>query len=244
MNEQGSMVTTQEEPDHGMGRNGLSARRVHPLSGILETLIPPEVAKDKQATAKWIWRVISDPDRACDSASVDRRLTLIGHLEDIMRTGFSNTADLRQHLDRFLNGHDGRRLPVGKAIKRARKKAGLSQMGLADLLGLRDHTLISKYESGKRVPPLKVMEWLKGAEGVTRRRSVKGKSRTPSDHVISSRGNEGAFSSNFPESSTSPKQQECSSAVATPAEPIAQSNLFLPADPDGLPLPTDEDSNV
>ena len=126
-----------------------------------------------------------------------------------MRTRFSSTADLRQQVDRFLDGHDGRRLPVAKAIKRARKKAGLSQMGLADLLGLRDHTLISKYESGKRVPPLKVMKWLEGAEDVTRRRRVKGNSQTPRNPVTSTRGNEAPIPPDFDESGTSQNRQGC-----------------------------------
>jgi DNA-binding XRE family transcriptional regulator len=132
-----------------------------PLTGILGTLIPPEVAKDKQALVKWIYKVISDPDRPCDSASVDLRLMLIDHLQDLMRTRFANTADLRQHVDRFLDNPDGRRLPIPQAIKRARKRLGLTQRQLAEQLSLKDHTLISKFEKGKRLPTKGIIEWLK-----------------------------------------------------------------------------------
>lgn len=225
-----------------------------PLPGILGTLIPPEVAKDKQATVKWIDKVIFDPDRPCDSASVDRRLMLIRHLEDMMHTGFSNTADLRQHVDRFLDGRDGRRLPVAKAIKRARKNLGLSQVDLADQLGLKDHTLISKYESGKRVPPLKVTEWLTQAENVTQERRVKGNGRTPSIPVTSSRGNEAPILPDSDVSGTSPNPQGCTSAdpCDAPDGIPAQGSLF-PADDrspagedEGAPSTssTEEDSNV
>ena len=215
-----NIFTPIDEPTCVADTESPATGQVLPLTGILGTLIPPEVAKDKKATVKWIWRAISDPERACDSASVDRRLSLIGHLEDLMRTGFSCTADLRQKVERFLDGHDGRRLPVGKAIKRARKDARLSQVGLAELLGLKDHTLISKYESGKRVPPLKVMEWLKEAEDVTRSRRVKGNGRIPRIAVTSTRGNEAPIPPDLGMSRTSPNPQRYNSVVNPPSPAV------------------------
>lgn len=41
-------------------------------------------------------------------------------------------------------------------LKSARKRAGLSQLEIEFLLGDVDDTLVSKYESGSRVPPLEV----------------------------------------------------------------------------------------
>jgi len=118
-------------------------------------------AKDKRPTVKRLWLVLTDPDRPGDSVSLEYRVGRIRFLENLMRTEFASTADFRQHVDRYLSGYDGRRLPVPQAIKRARKKLKLTQRQLAELLGFKDHTLISKYEKGQRVPSGKVIQWLK-----------------------------------------------------------------------------------
>jgi len=151
-----------DEPAGVAGVDSFIANEVHQHNGNLGTRLPPEVARDKRSTIKWIWQVLTDPDRPWDSASVEYRLALIRFLEKLMRTDFANTADLRQHVERYLGGYDGRRLPVPQAIKRARKKLKLTQRQLAEKLGFKDHTLISKYEKGQRVPSEKVIEWLKG----------------------------------------------------------------------------------
>jgi DNA-binding XRE family transcriptional regulator len=122
---------------------------------------PPDGAKDKRSKVRKIWQILTDPDRPFDSASVDYRVELIRYLENLMRTEFASTRDLRQHVERYLDGHDGRRMPIFQAIRRARKKRKLTQRQLAGLLGLKDHTLISKYEKGERVPSEKVLAWLK-----------------------------------------------------------------------------------
>jgi DNA-binding transcriptional regulator YiaG len=120
--------------------------------------------KDNRPSVWRIWRILTDPDRPRDSISVDYRVALIGYLEKLMQTSFASTADLRQHVERYLSGFDGRRLPVPQAIKRLRKKLGLTQRRLGEILGFKDHTLISKLEKGQRVPSDKVIEWLKGGE--------------------------------------------------------------------------------
>ena len=126
-----------------------------------------------------------------------------------MRTDFASTADLRHHVERYLSGYDGRRLPVPQAIKRARKKLKLTQRQLAELLGFKDHTLISKYESGKRVPTDKLLEWLCKTEKVTGKEPVKGNGQTPRFLVTSNGGKEASISPNMSESETSPKRQDC-----------------------------------
>lgn len=215
-------------------------------------------AVDTRPTVKLIWEALNDSDRPCDSASVDRRISWIRYLGELLNIGqITSTADLRYHIDRHLAGYDGRRLPDAKAIKRARKNAGLSQLELAELLGLRDHTLISKYESGKRVPPLKVLEWLKEVENVTHKERVKGNGQTHSNPVTSIRGNEASISPNLGKSVTSPSQQECPSAEATDtqAEATGLGSLVPPTDPvavttpptpeaDGSSSSTEEDSDV
>ena len=67
-------------------------------------------------------------------------------------------------MELYLEGHDGRRMPISQAIRRARKKLKLTQRQLAEKLGFNDHTLISKYENGERVPPRRVLKWLKEGE--------------------------------------------------------------------------------
>ena len=130
----------------------------------LNSLTHPDIGegKDNRPSIWRIWRVLTDPDRPGDSISVDYRVGLIRYLEKLMRTEFASTADLRQHVERYLSGFDGRRLPVSQAIRRARKKLKLTQRQLAEQLGFKDHTLISKYEKGQRVPSDKVIAWLKG----------------------------------------------------------------------------------
>jgi hypothetical protein len=158
---QGSASDLIDEPAYELDNGSFTARRVQTQGGVLGALPIPLDAMDKKATVKWIWKVLTDPDRPCDSASVDYRVELIRCLEKLIRTEFASTRDLKQHVERFLAGPDGRRMPISQAIRRARKKLKLTQRQLAELLGLRDHTLISKYETGERVPSGKVIEWLK-----------------------------------------------------------------------------------
>lgn len=146
---------------HVADSNSVVTAEVQSQDGRLMPALPPEVAKDKRPAVKRLWLALTDQDRPCDSASVDHRIGLIRFLEKLMRTEFASTTDLRQHIERYLEGHDGRRLPVPQAIKRARKKLKLTQRQLAEQLGLKDHTLISKYEKGQRVPSEKIIEWLK-----------------------------------------------------------------------------------
>lgn len=158
------VITLIDEPYYVADIDGYIASWVQQHYGSLEASLPPEHAKDKRSIIKWIGQVLTDPDRHRDSASVDCRVGLIRYLEKLMRMEFSSTTDLRQHVERYLDGHDGRRLPVPQAIRRARKKLKLTQRQLAEQLGFKDHTLISKYEKGQRLPSDKVIEWLKGGE--------------------------------------------------------------------------------
>jgi DNA-binding transcriptional regulator YiaG len=157
----GSASDLIDEPAYELDNGSFTARRVQTQRGVLGALPIPLDAMDKKATVKWIWKVLTDPDRPCDSTSVDYRVELIRYLENLMRTEFASTKDLRQHVERYLDGHDGRRMPISQAIRRARKKLKLTQRQLAELLGFRDHTLLSQYENGERVPSGKVIKWLK-----------------------------------------------------------------------------------
>ena len=258
MNGNGSVFTLIDEPTYVADIDSFIAGWVQQHFGSAGEPSLSEVTGDKRSTVKRIWEALNDPDRPTDSASVDRRLNWLRYLGTLLKMeSIPSTADLRNHLERYLSGYDGRRLPVAKAIKRARKNAGLSQQDLAELLGLRDHTLISKYESGRRVPPVKVLEWLKEneAENVTRKRRVKGNGRVASESVTPNRGNKGPISLDLAKSVTTMKPRECPTAEdpAPKVEDLAQMDLFQPGDPEAPTAPasdaipsapsTGEDSN-
>jgi len=164
MNKRSDAFSPTDERAYEADNDDFTAGRVQKQGGILGASLPPEAAGDKRSTVKWIWQVLTDPDRPCDSASVDYRVGLIRSLEKLMRKEFACTKELRQHVERYLDGYDGRRLPVPEAIRRARKKRKWTQRQLAEHLGFKDHSLISKYEKGQRVPSDKVMAWLKEGE--------------------------------------------------------------------------------
>lgn len=242
MNNQGSVFVLIDEPTYVADIDSFIAGWVQQHFSSAGEPSLPEVTGDKRSTVKRIWEVLNDPDRPTDSASVDRRLNWLRYLGTLLKMDqITSTADLRHQIERYLAGYDGRRLPVAKAIKRARKNAGLSQQDLAELLGLRDHTLISKYESGRRVPPVKVLDWLKDneAENVTRKRRMKGNGRVPSEPVTSNRGNEGPISLDLAKSVTTSKPEECPTAEdpAPKVEDLAQMDLFVLADPEVTTAP-------
>ena len=231
----GDVFTLIGEPTYIVDIDRFIANWVHQCHERPGLRLPPGDAADKKAVVKWAWRVLNDPNRSCDSASVDYRVGLIRYLEKLMRTEFVSTKDLRQHVERYFDGHDGRRLPISEAIKRTRKKLKLTQKQMAAQLGLKDHTLISKYEKGERVPSDNVLNWLKENENVTAKGQVKGNSRTPRFSVTSSRGKGASISLNFGKSETSPKQQKCTNADDTiqtapeSATPRAETNPIASA---------------
>jgi DNA-binding transcriptional regulator YiaG len=150
------------EPSCEARVESLVANGVQQQSGKPGNHLQPQESIDKRSAVKRISRALNDPDRPFDPESLDHRLRQIQYLEKLFKAEFSCTGDMRQLIERYLEGFDGRRLPIPQAIKRARKKLKLTQQQLAETLGLRDHTLISKYETGRRVPSNKVIEWLKG----------------------------------------------------------------------------------
>ena len=254
-----NVVTLIDEPTYVADIDSLIANWVHQHHDRPEQSGQPESSYDKKASVRRIWEVLNDPDRPCDHISVDNRVEMIRYLERLFRTEIRNKAQLEELVTGFLG--DGRCLPATQAVKRARKKLKLSQRQLAVHLGLKDHTLISKIESGKREPSAKVIEWLHGIENVTAKRPVKGKSRTPRIPVTSIRGNEASIPPDSGKSVTSPKQPECPSAEANTLPPATseQGSIFPPDDlptvteapttptapeADGSSPSTGEDSNV
>jgi len=197
------------DTNHVFDTNGIVANEGQPHYCRPLPTLPPEVSKDLRPVVKRLWLELTDPDRPFDPASVEHRLRQIRSLEKKFKTDFLCTGDMRQHAERYLAGFDGRRLPVPQAIKKARKKLKLTQRQLAELLGFKDHALISKYESGKRVPTDRVHEWLRKTENVTGKEPVKGNGQPPCFPVTSNGGKEASISPNMGESETSPTRQDC-----------------------------------
>jgi transcriptional regulator with XRE-family HTH domain len=197
------------DTSHVADTNSVVANEDQPRGCRLVPTLPSEVSKDLRPLVKRLWLELTDPDRPCDSVSVDYRVGRIRCLEKLMRTDFASTTDLRQDVERYLSGYDGRRRPVPQAIKRARKKLKLTQRQLAERLGFKDHTLISKYESGKRVPTDRVHEWLRKTENVTGKEPVKGNGQPPRFLVTSNGGIEASISPKIDESETSQEPQNC-----------------------------------
>jgi transcriptional regulator with XRE-family HTH domain len=171
---------------------------------------------ERKAVMKRIWEILTDPNRPCDHISVNDRVRMIGHLEQLFRTQIRSKDQLKGLAERFLGGLDGRRLPIPQALKRARKKSKLSQHQLAEHLGLKDHSLISKCEAGKKDPTKKILNWLKEAENVTKKGRVKGNNRTSAFSVTSLWGKSVPISPILGKSETLPKQQECTN----PDDPV------------------------
>jgi len=171
---------------------------------------------DKRLVVRWIWEALNNPDRPCDPASVHERVRMIVYFERLFRTQIQNKGQLGGLVERFLGGRDGRKLSISQAIRRARRKLKQSQWQLAEHLGLKDHTLISKYESGRREPSKKVLEWLKETESVTEKRPVRHSSRTPSFSVTSLWGKSKPISASSSNSETLPKQPKCTSPIIPP----------------------------
>jgi DNA-binding XRE family transcriptional regulator len=136
-----------------VAKERIETREARPLNG-----------DSQKAFTRKIWELLSDPNRPGDSNAVQFRIELLRYLEKRLRKEFRSTKEAKEEMERHLEGYDGRRLPVALAIRRAREKSKWTQRQLAHHLGLRDHTLISKYEKGERSPSERVLQWLKEGE--------------------------------------------------------------------------------
>jgi len=106
-------------------------------------------------------QIVSNPDSLADPKLLQRRVYALRCLENLLRTQFRNTIDLKRKAEDYLNGYEIRKRPVGERIKKARKKLGWTQKELASHLNYKSHVAIVQFERGLRYPPGKVFEWLK-----------------------------------------------------------------------------------
>ena len=115
---------------------------------------------DKRYFARKVVQILVNPDGFNDTNSVQWRVLLVCCLENLLKTKFESTRDFKRKVGEYLKNFDGRRLPIGERIRKARKKLSWTQKQLADHLGFRRHVTISNYEKGLRYPPDKVFRWI------------------------------------------------------------------------------------
>jgi DNA-binding XRE family transcriptional regulator len=123
-------------------------------------VIDLERIKDKRYFVKKAYQILTDPNRPTDADSVQWRVNLVRYLESMFGTEFNNTRDFKRETANYLKNYEIRKGTAGDRIKKARKKAGLTQKELAARLGYKTHVTILNYEKGKRYPEEKVFQWL------------------------------------------------------------------------------------
>jgi hypothetical protein len=92
--------------------NSLISEWVQQHYGGLGVSLLPEYAWRRRSTLEWTWQGLIGPDRPPITVG------LIGRLWRNIKMRFSRTRRLRQRVEPNLGGHEGRRLPVSKAVKR------------------------------------------------------------------------------------------------------------------------------
>ena len=104
--------------------------------------------------------IICNHEIGDDSSGIQRRVEIIRELESITGKEFRNTAEIHQVVQAYIDNKGERIKSLGKRIRRARKRKGLTLKQLSMSLGFRSHSAFILYEQDRRLPPKEVMEWL------------------------------------------------------------------------------------
>lgn len=123
-----------------------------------------KIKDNRKYFVKKVFDILTSPDLPTDPNSVQFHIGAYRCLENILSTQFKNTHDFKEKIARYLGDYDLRKTEPKERLKRARKKAGLTQKDLAALLGFKSQVSIAHIEEGKRYPPKKVLEWLEKQE--------------------------------------------------------------------------------
>ena len=124
--------------------------------------------EDRRYLVKKIYEIITKLGRPGDEKSVEWRITALRSLKNMFRTDFKNTREFKDKIENYLEGYDLRKSEPKYRLKKARKKANLTQKDLAKLLGYKSQVSIAHFEEGKRYPPKKILQWLGEQENITR----------------------------------------------------------------------------
>lgn len=100
--------------------------------------------------------------RGCDTScyEVDRRIAIIRRLEELTKCGFPCTEDLHSSVKALLS-KSSLIESFGQQLRKLRKARGLTQLGLARLLGI-SRKSVNLYEKNKRIPDSRTLDWLNG----------------------------------------------------------------------------------
>lgn len=114
---------------------------------------------------KKFYQAISNPNRPLEPLSIQWRIESIRKIEDLLKTQFVNSRDMRRKIEEHLKHFSFRRGSAGWRIKKARRKKKFTQLQLAEELGYKSRVPIAQFEADLRYPPDRVFVWLE-AEGM------------------------------------------------------------------------------
>jgi DNA-binding XRE family transcriptional regulator len=121
----------------------------------------------REATPEMVERVRVLYTAICCGMAVSDGQTPVDVIRELERTvgrSFRTTAEFHDEVSAFL-GHKGRiGEMVGVRLKRARRKAKLTQGALARLLGVTCRA-VTRWESNEMAPLPRALEWLNGQNG-------------------------------------------------------------------------------
>lgn len=120
----------------------------------------PERLSDAQYFVKKFYHILVNPQRPMTPDSINVRLDLIQAIENKLRTQFLDTADMKDKVDRYLDGYDLRKSDPRTRLRKARKKCRMSQKQLAERVGYSSHVPINQMERGRRHVSKQVLMWL------------------------------------------------------------------------------------
>ena len=112
------------------------------------------------ARAKDLYGIIVNGELGDNTDGLGKRVSMVQELEKIMHTDFRTAAEFHREVSAFLARKSRVRETEGSRLRRARRKANLPILALADKLGVNKRTII-RWEKNDG-PPLstRAVEWL------------------------------------------------------------------------------------
>lgn len=91
---------------------------------------------------------------------------IVADIESIIGKQFRNTQEFHYHVADYLKRKRVVNETLGGKMRRARKKAGLTQVELAEKLGVDRRTLI-RWERNEQTPSQEALKWADSVQNVT-----------------------------------------------------------------------------
>ena len=96
----------------------------------------------------------------------EQRARIVAEIESIIGKQFRNTQEFHYHVADYLKRKRVVNETLGGKMRRARKKAGLTQVELAEKLGVDRRTLI-RWERNEQTPSQEALKWADSVQNVT-----------------------------------------------------------------------------